>query len=325
MAQKSSTKTSWLTRLKQRFPLFYNILLIGVTLIVGAVAIHIALLIGTRHGMKRTVPQFKGLLLKDALRVAEDKGLELVVNDSLYVAAFPGGVVLEQLPAGGFDVKSGRKIYITINSFSQKKVKMPYVAGRSLRQAKNMLESAGFGIDELIYVDDIATNYVLTQSYEGEEITPETDIMVEKGRGVVLQVGVVGGTGTTSVPKLIGRPLYDAQSRLWEAGLNVGRIELDDDVTLLNRNDARVCYQSTLQTTEVALGDRISMRLTLDAARISEAEAESENRLREALEARMLADSLAAIEADSLRMMMELTVPTEKPTTTTTEEENFFF
>ena len=322
MTKRKSTKQSWLTRLKSR-PILYNLLLIATTLVALFVVAHLLLAVGTRHGMKRTVPQFKGLLLSDAERVADREGLELVVNDSLYVAAFPGGVVLEQLPAGGVDVKSGRKIYVTINSFSQKRVAMPYGAGRSLRQAKNMLEVAGFGIDELVYVDDIATNYVLSQHFEGEEITPETELLVEKGRGVVLTVGVKGGSGVTAVPKLIGRQLFDAKSRLWEVGLNVGEVSYDEGITMLNRGDARVYEQSVLQTSEVALGSRISIRLTLDAVKISEGEIESERRLREALEARMLADSLAAVEADSLRLIMEAKEAVVVPQQS--EEDNFFF
>lgn len=322
MTKRKTSKQSWLTRLKSH-PVLYNLLLIATTLVALFVGAYLLLAIGTRHGMKRTVPEFKGLLLSDAERVADREGLELVVNDSLYVAAFPGGVVLEQLPAGGVDVKSGRKIYVTINSFSQKRVAMPYVAGRSLRQAKNMLEVAGFGIDELVYIDDIATNYVLSQHFEGEEITPETEMMVEKGRGVVLTVGVKGGSGVTAVPKLIGRQLFDAKSRLWEVGLNVGEVTYDEGITMLNRSDARVYEQSVLQTSEVALGSRISLRLTLDAVKISEGEIESERRLREALEARMLADSLAAIEADSLRLIMEANEVVATPQQT--EEDNFFF
>lgn len=322
MTKRKTSKQSWLTRLKSHSVL-YNLLLIATTLVALFVGANLLLAIGTRHGMKRTVPEFKGLLLSDAERVADREGLELVVNDSLYVAAFPGGVVLEQLPAGGVDVKSGRKIYVTINSFSQKRVAMPYVAGRSLRQAKNMLEVAGFGIDELVYIDDIATNYVLSQHFEGEEITPETEMMVEKGRGVVLTVGVKGGSGVTAVPKLIGRQLFDAKSRLWEVGLNVGEVTYDEGITMLNRSDARVYEQSVLQTSEVALGSRISLRLTLDAVKISEGEIESERRLREALEARMLADSLAAIEADSLRLIMEADEVVATPQQT--EEDNFFF
>lgn len=160
---------------------------------------------------------------------------EIVVNDSLFVPAYEGGIVLDQLPKGGVEVKAGRKVYVTINSFRQKMVKVPYVAGRSLRQAKNMLELAGLGIERLVYVEDMATNYVLEEYCDGVQILPESSMQAEMGSGVTLNVGVEGGYGITGVPKLIGQPLHRAKSRLWELGLNVGKVSYDGDVDLLDR------------------------------------------------------------------------------------------
>ena len=265
------------------------------------------------------MPDFTGLALKDAKYYAEKRGLKLIINDSLYVPAYPGGMVLEQLPKGGVDVKAGRKIYITINSFAQKKLPMPYVAGRSLRQAKNMLEGAGFGIERLEYVEDIATNYVLAQYLGGVEITAESDIKIEKGTGVVLKVGVSPDQNLTTVPRLIGRKLFDAKGKLWEQGLNVGQIVYDDGINLLNEDDARVCYQSAMQTSELKLGESVSIRLTLDKEAVDAAAAEAEKALKEMAKQRELADSLARIEADSLRMLQVVEPQPEQA------EDEFFF
>jgi beta-lactam-binding protein with PASTA domain len=269
--------------------------------------------------MRRTVPDFTGLGLKDAQYYAEKRGLKLIINDSLYVPAYPGGMVLEQLPKGGVDVKEGRKIYITINSFAQKKLPMPYVAGRSLRQAKNMLEGAGFGIERLEYVEDIATNYVLAQYLGGVEITEQSDIKIEKGTGVVLKVGVSPDQNMTTVPRLLGRKLFDAKGKLWEQGLNVGEVTYDEGITLLNEDDARVCRQSTLQSSQLPLGSKVSIHLTLDKEVVAAATAEAERALAEALKQREKADSLARAEADSLRMLNAV-APQEQ----TTEDEFFF-
>ena len=124
-------------------------------------------------------------------------------------------------------MKPGRTVYITINSFRQKMVPVPYVAGRSLRQAKNMLEIAGLEIAELIYRPDMATNYVLEEYCEGKPVTPTTRMEAEMGSGVTLYVGVEDGYGTTIVPRLVGLPLAQAKGRLWELGLNVGRVDFD--------------------------------------------------------------------------------------------------
>lgn len=318
MAKKSNNK-SWFARLKSR-PILWNLTLIAVVLVSLLVLSYIALAVGTRHGMRRTVPDFTGLGLKDAQYYAEQRGLKLIINDSLYVPAYPGGMVLEQLPKGGVAVKEGRKIYITINSFAQKKLPMPYVAGRSLRQAKNMLESAGFGIEMLEYVEDIATNYVLAQYLNGVEITEQSNIKIEKGTGVVLRVGVSPDQNITTVPRLIGRKLFDAKGRLWEQGLNVGQVTYDEGITLLNEDDARVCRQSVIQSSQLPLGSTVSIHLTLDKQVVEAAAAEAERAVTALLKQRELADSLARVAADSLRMVNEAQVEPQQ----TTEDEFFF-
>lgn len=325
MKRKTSVEGYW-ARLKEH-PLLYNAVLILMVFVGVVVVAYVAMALGTRHGMKRTVPDFTGLQLADAEYFGTRRGLELIVNDSLYVPAYPGGIVLDQLPKGGVDVKSGRKIYVTINSFRQKQVALPYVAGRSLRQAKNMLENAGLEIKELIYVDDIATNYVLAQFYDGEEVLPTTSKKVEKGSGVTLRVGITGGYGTAVVPRIVGRQLFDAKSKLWEVGLNVGEVHYDEGITMLNRNDARVYRQSHSQGSEAQLGARVTLYLTLDAERVAKSEAESERRAREALKEREERDSLRqAALLDSLASLapsLPESAPAEQQQPATTEDEFF--
>lgn len=316
--KRGKSNASWFDRLRSN-PILWNLTLIVVVLIALIVLSYIALAVGTRHGMRRRVPDFTGLTLKDAQYYASQKGLKIIVNDSLYVPAYPGGMVLEQLPKGGVDVKEGRKIYLTINSFAQKKLPMPYVAGRSLRQAKNMLEGSGFGIERLEYVEDMATNYVLGQYLGGVEITAESNIKIEKGTGVVLKVGVSPTQNSTTVPRLIGRKLFDAKSKLWEQGLNVGDVTYDEGITLLNQDDARVCRQSVLQSSELTLGTKVSMHLTLDKEVVARATEEAEAAVEQALRQREVADSLARATADSLRMLNSVEPQPEQA------EDEFFF
>lgn len=266
--------TLW-QRLKRR-RILYNIVLIALVIAGILVVSQTAMNIGTRHGSHRTVPDIKGMPFDLAQTTAHEQGLKIIVNDSLYVPAYDGGTVLEQLPAGGVEVKSGRKIYVTINSFSQKKVHVPYVAGRSLRQAKNLLEVSELGIDRLVYVEDIATNYVIRETCRGEEVTPHSDIEAEQGSGITLYVGVENGEGATEVPKLAGLSLQRAKSRLWESGLNVGATSFDSGIDLLSRKDALVYSQSLPFGSETALGSSVDLRLTLDRELAANAEAKAE-------------------------------------------------
>ncbi|WP_418992886.1 PASTA domain-containing protein [Alistipes sp.] len=288
--------SSW-QRLR-RNPLLWNLFLIALAILAAAVLAHVLMQLGTRHGARRTVPDFSGIPLPEAQRIARKHDLRLHINDSLFVPAYEGGIVLDQLPEGGVEVKPGRTVYITINSYRQKMVPVPYVAGRSLRQAKNMLEIAGLEIGELVYRADMATNYVLEEYLGDQPVAPTSRLEAEMGSGITLHVGVEGGYGTTVTPQVVGSPLAEAKSRLWELGLNVGRIEFDQGINLLNQKDARVYIQTPAAERQAALGSRVDMRLTLDEQKIARSRAEAEKQARALAEERQRleqerADSLA--------------------------------
>lgn len=202
----------------RRNKLVWNLLLIVLIILAMAVIAHFVMQAGTRHGARRTVPDFSGIALGEAQRIARANDLRLHINDSLFVPAYQGGTVLDQLPEGGVEVKPGRTVYITINAFRQKQVPVPYVAGRSLRQAKNMLEIAGLEIERLVYRPDIATNYVLEEYCDNRPVRPESKIEAEAGSGVTLYVGVQTGDSLTIVPQVIGATLRQAKSPAVGAG-----------------------------------------------------------------------------------------------------------
>lgn len=279
-----------------KHPLAKHALIIVCLLAVLGLATHALLLLGTRHNALRTVPDLTGIPLDEARALARHEKLELVINDSLFVPTYEGGVVLDQLPHEGVGVKPGRTVYVTINSFRQKMVPVPYVAGRSLRQAKNMLEVAGLGIERLVYRPDLATNYVLEQHVGGKKMTPQSRIEAEMRSGVTLYVGESGAV-TAVVPKTVGLTLDQARSRLWEQGLNVGRITYDEGIELLDRKNARVARQTPQTGTPVRLGTETSLHLTLDRKQIEERSSEADRQM-EAAADRLRRDREA--EADSL-------------------------
>ena len=299
--QGGSALGAAIARLKASPVVYHAVLIVGVVvaiLILSSVMMNII----TRHGMHRTVPDFTGVRIGDAESIAKQERLQIIVNDSLFVPAYEGGIVLDQLPKSGAEVKAGRKIYVTINSFRQKMVEVPYVAGRSLRQAKNMLEVAGLEIDKLIYEEDIATNYVLAVEVEGRELQPESKVEIEMGEGVTLRVGVEQEKNSTIVPKAIGQSLSTAKSRLWEQGLNIGQVNFDEGINLLNQKDARVYRQSLEHNSGAKLGDTVSLWLTLDEKKVDSNSAASDKRATELEEERLeaeqaLRDSLEMVEA----------------------------
>ena len=328
--KKAAGLAGWIERLKAS-PVAYHAVLIALTLVVIILGSSILMSLITRHGTHRTVPDFMGVKIADAQRIADDERLEIIINDSLFVPAYEGGVVLDQLPKGGVEVKAGRKVYVTINSFREKMVAVPYVAGRSLRQAKNMLEVAGLGIEKLIYEEDIATNYVLAEFVDGKEMSKESKVEIEMGSGVVLKVGVEPDRNTTIVPKAIGQSLQTAKSRLWEQGLNVGKVNFDEGVNLLNQKDARVYRQSLNHNATTTLGATVDLWLTLDVKAVEKNSQASDKQARELEEERLkleeaLRDSLEQAETTQRQDLMKALQQSsaQSANVTETDEDEFF-
>ena len=322
---------STLVKKIRRSPLMWNAVLIVLTFFAIMVVWSVAMNIITRHGSHRTVPDYMGVKITDVQQAAKKGGFKIVIVDSLFVPAYEGGIVLDQLPKGGVEVKAGRKVYVTINSFRQKMVKVPYVAGRSLRQAKNMLEVAGLGIEKLVYEEDIATNYVLAELVEGKELSEQSNVEIEIGEGVVLKVGVEPEKNTTIVPKAIGQGLSAAKSRLWEQGLNVGKVKFDEGVNLLNQKNARVYKQSVNHNASVELGTAVDLWLTLDEEAVKKSSTASDKRAneleKERLEAEQaLQDSLEQVErGQRIDLMNALQQSSQQNQTITETSEDEFF
>ena len=249
-----------------------HLILAASLLVIGLFLVQVLLGIFTRHGRHREVPEMVGLSLDEATELAaRNGGLRIEVSDSLFVPIFDGGVVLEQNPKAGTEVKNGRRIFVTVNSYRQKMVEIPYVTGFSLRQAKNNLESVGLEIERLEYVEDIATNYILSQKFGGRTIEEGQKVEAEIDSGITLVVGRGEDEekSRVAVPRVVGMTLYEAKSRLWDSGLNVGRITSDEGVNQLNERNARVYVQSPAQGVVTSLGSGVALSLSLDDERIN--------------------------------------------------------
>lgn len=239
--------------------------------------INIILNIFTRHGQKYSVPNFIGQTVQEAQGEAKQNGtLQLEVIDSLYMPKQKPGMILDQSPKPGMGVKSGRRVFLTVNAFRPKTEVIPYVTGLSVRQAKNILENKGFEIDQLIYRSDLATNNVLEQTYKGNTISRGSELKAELGSAVTLTVGVNHGDPLPIVPKVIGLSLREAKSRLWELGLNVGTVRNDPGITAESIEDAKVYRQEPNHQSRNDYGGKVSLWLTTDPGKISQYSKESD-------------------------------------------------
>lgn len=276
-----------------------NIVLALCTLIIVVAIISICLSIYTRHNSHIEVPEFLGMELNEATHAARKANLRLTVSDSLYVPSYAGGVILKQTPAAGSEVKGRRHIFVTVNSYRQKQVEVPYVTGYSLRQAKNVLELAGLEITEIKYKQDIATNNVLEERVGTQVVTSKSKIKTDTDSGVILVVGRNGSLDeNVRVPKLIGLTLSNAKNNLWDSGLNVGEIKYDPNINLLDRKDARIYSQTPGQAENAKIGSTVTLLLTLDNDKVTKSGNESDRNAKRLIEKNLkqATDTLTAPE-----------------------------
>lgn len=232
-----------------------------VLLVVVIFVVNILLGILTRHGSNRNVPDLVGYSTEQAVQLLKEEDLELVVSDTLFVPVYEAGAILEQRPSAGEDkVKAGRKIYVTINAEHQRKVKVPYVTGLPLRQAVSNIMAEGLEIERLSFRSDITNKYVLDEILNEMSIDEESNLEVYMGTELTLVVGTNGESN--QVPNVVGKTLREAKSLLWGAGFNIGTLEYDAEMSLLDRTDAVVATQSPAAQTRASNGRAVSLTLT---------------------------------------------------------------
>ena len=221
----------------------------------------------TRHGKELVVPDFTNMKISEATYTASVDGMRIEVVDSVYIRRMGRGLVYSQNPKPGSKVKKGRRILLTINSVTPKKVQMPNLVGYSMRQAKAELSSRGLVLGKLMYVSDIATNNVLRQLVGNMEITPGR--MVESGTAVNLVVGLNSSDSQTYIPDVKGLKYLRAVDVVHDNSLNIKRLVFDESVKNYSDSlDAIVVRQGPeALMAPIVMGSDVTLYLSVDPAK----------------------------------------------------------
>ncbi|MBP5740415.1 MAG: PASTA domain-containing protein [Bacteroidales bacterium] len=221
----------------------------------------------TRHGKELVVPDFTNMKISEATYTASVDGMRIEVVDSVYIRRMGRGLVYSQNPKPGSKVKKGRRILLTINSVTPKKVQMPNLVGYSMRQAKAELSSRGLALGKLMYVSDIATNNVLRQLVGNMEITPGR--MIESGTAVNLVVGLNSSDSQTYIPDVKGLKYLRAVDVVHDNSLNIKRLVFDESVKNYSDSlDAIVVRQGPeASMAPIVMGSDVTLYLSVDPAK----------------------------------------------------------
>ena len=208
---------------------FLKLILMGGLAVIGITIFSVLMLkVITRHNKELAVPDFSGMNISEAQKVANKNNLRLEVTDSVFLPRVARGSIFRQNPVAGTHVKKNRRILLTINSVEPKRINMPSLIGYSFRQAKAELAARNLNVGKLIYADDIATNNVLSQLYRGRNIAPGTPIETESY--IDLELGLNSEQNKTHIPSVMGFSYLTARDIILDNSLNIGNLSFDATV-----------------------------------------------------------------------------------------------
>jgi beta-lactam-binding protein with PASTA domain len=210
----------------------------------------------THHGETIKVPNLKGMPMEKMEESVDANNLEYEISDCTFVADKPPLTILSQYPLPNALVKSGRKIYITINSETPPTIRMPNLIGLSVRSAEQQLVIAGLKKGIVHQVNDPRLKEVIDMQALGRKITAGSSI--PKGTEVDLYIGNGTVDAEIELPDLIGKPLDEVSIILAGMNLKLGHVtyEANSDLT------AGTVFKQTCATcdgTSIHPGDTIDV------------------------------------------------------------------
>lgn len=133
--------------------LWLNLAAMLIVVVLLCLGLKTGLDIYTHHGEKIIVPDVRHKMFADAEHILIENKLKVAVSDTGYVKTLPPDCILEQSPEPGKGVKSGRIIYVVINSSSSPMLTIPDIIDNcSYREARAKLIAMGFKVGQTEYI-----------------------------------------------------------------------------------------------------------------------------------------------------------------------------
>lgn len=215
----------------------------------------------TNHGETITVPAFYRLSQNEVANLAQQNELQVVVRDSLYNKNELPGVILEQYPLPGAQVKSNRLIHLTVNMQSPEKVIFPNLRNSAYRQSVQSIEAIGLRMGRITYEPSEFKNLVLGFSCNGVAITPGDEI--SKGAIIDIILGQGIGSNRVAMPRVVGLTYRKAAGLIRQSFLNTDSLFMDETVDLTKDfGNCWIYMQTPRADSLISAGSGVKLYLT---------------------------------------------------------------
>jgi beta-lactam-binding protein with PASTA domain len=178
----------------------------------------------TNHDITIHVPDLNGRTIKKVAEILETRDLRYEIADTSYNPDYPPLTVLQQNPATNAPVKIHRKIYLTINSETPPKTRIPQIVDFPYTSAHTQLKNVKLKIGEKEYVTNNAKNVVLEIAVNGKKYSKadlEKGVYVPQGTPIKLFIASGSNNDGFSMLNMIGHFGEDARLELEGNGLEV--------------------------------------------------------------------------------------------------------
>ncbi len=206
----------------------------------------------TEEEQKTTkMPDVVGYDEADATKQLEDLNIPYIIERD-YTDKFEEGKVASQSIVFNTEIKEGDRVTLVISK-GQKKASVPDVTGKTIDEAKSILEAAGFSVEEdEDYSEEVEEKHIISQS-------PAAETMANEGSAVKVVVSKGKEVKVAKVPDLKKKTVTEAENALSEVKLKLGNVtqEYSDSV-----DEGKVISQSIAVDTEVKEDTKVDITIS---------------------------------------------------------------
>jgi len=197
---------------------FFRLVLLASVLVVVALISALTAMRFAIHGREVAVPNLVGKTPAEAFRIAEDTGMQVVIERQYYSANVPEGRVLSQVPDPGVLVRRGWQVRVS-QSLGPQRVEIPNVLGESDRAAEINIRRRGLDVASVanIQMQGVPPDQVLAQS-------PPPNASSVSAPKISLLITDQSPVPAFVMPSFIGQPLGSVTLALQDAGLHLGSV-----------------------------------------------------------------------------------------------------
>ncbi len=245
----------------------YNIL--GVLLFILVVIFGVLqwLKIYTNHGQKLDMPNYIDQHITDAQDDATSKSFEMIVNDSVHIVGKPGGLIQNQNPNGGSQVKEDRKIYVTTTKYNPDviELKEPILPmyGKDYESLRKQLQQKAIASEIKDFKYDPLTTGTILEVWHGNEKISSSNIRleaykIERGSRLKFVVSSHEG-GSFVIPNVEGLTYARAIWTIENSKFSVGEVTYANDLGIEDLNKSIIVRQNP-----VADGSKLAAGLSIN-------------------------------------------------------------